>query len=91
MPDDPATTVDELVAALSAQASRDASEPVDITLGGYAGKSITLEVPEGPDFTDCDRGYGRQLGLRRGRHDPVRLSQWPGRDRRPCTSSTSTV
>ena len=57
-PDTPVTTVDQFVAALSSQASRVASEPVDITLGGYAGKSITLEVPEGLDFTDCDPGYG---------------------------------
>jgi hypothetical protein len=58
VPDAPVTTVDEFVAALSAQASRDASEPVDITLGGYAGKSITLEVPDDLDFTECDPGYG---------------------------------
>ena len=58
VPETPAATVDELVAALSAQASRDASEPVDIVLGGYAGKSITLEVPDDVDFTECDPGYG---------------------------------
>jgi len=58
VPETPATTVDELVAALSSQGSRDASEPIDITLGGYAGKSITLEVPDGLDFTECDPGYG---------------------------------
>lgn len=59
LPDTPSATVDELVAALSAQASRDASAPVDITLDGHAGKSITLHVPSdiayGADgFTDCD-------------------------------------
>jgi hypothetical protein len=58
VPDAPVTTVNEFVAALSAQASRDASEPVDITLGGYAGKSITLEVPDTVDFTECDAGWG---------------------------------
>ena len=57
VPETPATTVDELVAALASQASRDASEPVDITLGGYAGKSITLEVPDDVDFPTCDPGY----------------------------------
>lgn len=57
-PDTPVTTVDALVAALSSQGSRTASEPTDITLGGYAGKSITLEVPETVDFGDCDPGYG---------------------------------
>jgi hypothetical protein len=58
VPDAPVTTVDEFVAALSSQASRDASEPADVTLGGYAGKSITLEVPDDVDFTECDAGYG---------------------------------
>jgi hypothetical protein len=58
VPDAPVTTVDEFVAALASQASRDASEPVDITLGGYAGKSITLEVPDDVDFSKCDPGYG---------------------------------
>lgn len=58
LPETPVTTVDEFVAALSSQASRDASEPVDITLGGYAGKSITLEVSDDVDFTECDPGYG---------------------------------
>jgi hypothetical protein len=65
MPDTPATTVDEVVAALANQASRDASEPVDITLDGHAGKSITLHVPDdvayaNGEFTNCDReGGGR--------------------------------
>jgi hypothetical protein len=52
------TTVDEFVAALSSQDSREASEPVDITLGEYTGQSLTLEVPAGLDFGDCDPGYG---------------------------------
>jgi len=55
-PETPATTVDEIVAALAAQASRDASEPVDVTVGGYAGKMITLHVPADADFADCDGG-----------------------------------
>ena len=38
LPDKPVTTVDEFVAALSSQGSVTASKPVDITLGGYAGK-----------------------------------------------------
>ncbi len=57
VPDKPVTTVDEFVAALASQGSREASEPVDITLGGYAGKSITLRVPDDVDFTECDPGY----------------------------------
>jgi hypothetical protein len=81
-PETPATTVDELVAALSAQASRDATEPVDITVDGYQGKSITLHVPDDATyaagrFTDCDQGYfgswtaGATL-------EPYRYHQGPG-------------
>jgi hypothetical protein len=56
IPDTPVTTVDEFVAALTSQPSRDASEPVDITLGGYTGKSITLHIPDDADFSQCDEG-----------------------------------
>lgn len=55
-PDTPVTTVDEAMAALSGQASRDASAPVDVTLDGYAGKRITLNVPDDVVFSDCDGG-----------------------------------
>jgi hypothetical protein len=61
LPDTPSATVDEFVAALAAQASRDASAPVDITLDGHAGKSITLHVPgdiaysAADEFTDCEQ------------------------------------
>jgi hypothetical protein len=51
------TTVDEFVAALAAQPSRDASEPVDITVGGYPGKSITLHLPDDPSQCD-ERTFG---------------------------------
>lgn len=56
MPDEPATTVDALVAALSSQPGRDASQPVDITLGGYAGKAVTLHIPDDADLSGCDQG-----------------------------------
>lgn len=55
-PETAATTVEEIVAALAAQASRDASEPVDVDLGGYAGKMVTLHVPDDADFDECDGG-----------------------------------
>lgn len=80
-PDDPATTVDEIVAALAAQASRDASDPVDVTVGGYAGKQITLHVPnDAPTraeaFKDCDEStfasYGNDPAM------PNRFHQGPG-------------
>jgi len=58
-PDTPVTTVDEAVAALSAQASRDASATADVTVDGYTGKSITLHVPDDAVFRDCDGGEFR--------------------------------
>ena len=65
-PESPATTVDEIAAALAAQPSRDASEPVDVTLAsGYPGKKITLHVPSDAVFADCDEGNLRQLWRRR--------------------------
>ena len=60
-PDNPAASLDELVAALSAQASRDATEPIDVTVGGHPGKMLTLQVPEDAVFTDCDGGEFRTL------------------------------
>lgn len=80
-PDTPASTVDEIVAALSAQASRDASAAVDITVDGYGGKSITLHVPNDAaysagEFTDCDEGYFASWGV--PGDDPARWSQGPG-------------
>ena len=61
MPDTPSATIDELVAALSAQAPGNASAPVDVLVDGHAGKSITLQVPSDiaftdGEFTDCDHG-----------------------------------
>jgi hypothetical protein len=62
VPDPPATTADQIAAALAAQPSRDASDPVEVTVGGYPGKEVTLHVPddlrhvEDGSFTDCYRG-----------------------------------
>jgi hypothetical protein len=77
-PDSPATTVDELVSALAAQASRDASAPEEITLDGYAGKSITLHVPDDAVFSECDRGTFGSWGMRGGDGTPDRYHQDPG-------------
>ena len=60
-PTAPATTLDEIVAALESQASRDASEPMDVSVDGHPGKSITLHVPDdvafvAGEFSDCDEG-----------------------------------
>lgn len=62
LPDLPSTTADEIAAALAAQPSRDASDPVDVTVGGYPGKMVTLHVPDdarysdATGFADCFRG-----------------------------------
>ena len=68
LPDAPATTLDETVAALASQATRDASEPVDVTVDGHPGKVITLHVPAdiaygAERFTDCDEGKFCTFGL----------------------------
>jgi hypothetical protein len=54
MPDTPATTPNEISAALAAQASRDASETLDATIDGYAAKSLTVHVPDDAVFADCE-------------------------------------
>ena len=77
-PDEPATTVDELVSALAAQASRAASEPVDVTVGGYAGKGITLHVPDDAVFSECDQGLFGSWGVPGDDLTPFRYHQDPG-------------
>lgn len=54
---DTTETVDGYVAALASQASRDASDPVDIQVAGHPGKAITLHVPADVVLSDCDQGY----------------------------------
>lgn len=76
-PETPVTTVDEAIAALSSQPSRDASPPQEITLDGFTGKRITLRVPDDVVFSECDRGEFRTLvqGEDAARHhqDPGQL------------------
>ncbi len=51
--------VDDLVAALSDQAGREASDPVDVTVGGYPAKRLELSVPGDLDVSSCDGGSYR--------------------------------
>lgn len=75
-PATPATTVDEIAAALAAQASRDASEPVDVTVGGYAAKAINLTVPDDVTIDACE---GSEFGTFGTTKDPLaRYHQGPG-------------
>lgn len=75
-PAEPSGTVEELVEALTAQASRDASAPVDVAIDGHEGKSITLHVPQDAVFADCDQGYFASWGVED--EDPSRYHQDPG-------------
>lgn len=75
-PEAPATTVDELVAALANQASRNPSAPEEITVGGYSGKKITLHVPDEARFRDCDEGTFSTLGV--AGEDPALYAQGRG-------------
>jgi hypothetical protein len=75
-PDTPATTVDELVAALADQRSRNASAPEEITVGGYQGMKLTLHVPDDAAFGDCDEGAFATLGV--AGEDPALWAQGPG-------------
>lgn len=56
IPETPATTVEEVIDALANQASREASVPEDITVDGYAGKRIILQMADGVEFDACDEG-----------------------------------
>lgn len=81
-PATPATTVETFAAALAAQAGRDATDPVDVTIGGHSGKSLTLHVPnDAPTraeaFKDCDQDTFASYG-EAGRSEPSRYHQGPG-------------
>lgn len=75
-PKKPATTVDDLAAALANQPSRNASAPDDITVDGYAGKKVTLHVPDDAVFSDCDEGNFATFGV--AGEDPALFVQGPG-------------
>jgi hypothetical protein len=86
IPETPATTPDEIAADLAAQASRDATAPIDVTVGGYAGKAITVHVPmafEVPnatreeEFADCDQNVFGSYATE-GDTEPSRNHQGPG-------------
>jgi hypothetical protein len=55
-PEMPATTAEEIAAALAAQTPTEATTPADVALDGYTGKALTTRVPMGLEFADCDQG-----------------------------------
>jgi hypothetical protein len=86
IPKNPATTPDQIAAAFATQASTAASAPVDVTVGGYAGKAVTLHVPMSfhiPDagreeeFADCDANVFAFYGIE-GEKGEARNAQGPG-------------
>jgi hypothetical protein len=48
-------TVDEFVNALEEQTAYEATAPTDVTLGGYSGKRIDLQLPS--DVASCENGF----------------------------------
>ncbi len=65
---EPGPSVDDFAQALVDQPLRNATEPVDVTLGGYAGKYLELSVPSDMDFSECDVADGEN-----------RFFSWDGR------------
>lgn len=66
------TTVDDLVAALTAQTAYEVSDPVDVSIGGYSGKRVDVVFPakffDGTESSapDCDDGVTRLWSTRGG-------------------------
>ena len=75
-PGTPATTVDELVAALSNQRLRDPSAPENVSVDGFSGKKIMLTVPNEAVWRDCDRHHFATLGV--AGEDPALWAQGRG-------------
>lgn len=86
IPTTPATTPNEIAAALAVQAQTDASAPLDVTVGGFAGKAVTLHVPlsyevqgatREEEFAACDQSKFGFYGVE-GEAEPARNAQGPG-------------
>jgi hypothetical protein len=48
-------TVDDLVAALRAITFYTSSAPAPVTIDGYVGQELELQLPEEPDYGTCDK------------------------------------
>lgn len=55
VPSTPVATPDEIAAAFAAHASSDATAPVDVIVGGFTGKAITIHVPITSAVPDASR------------------------------------
>jgi hypothetical protein len=82
IPNTPALKAADIAASLAAQPSRNASEPVDVTVGGFHGQFVTLHVAiDAPTraeaFAECDdETFGSYTYD--GESRPVRYHQGPG-------------
>ncbi|MBA3737923.1 MAG: hypothetical protein H0W97_05105 [Actinobacteria bacterium] len=64
----PTSSVDALVSALASQRGVRTAAPTDVTVDGYAAKSLERKVPAGTNPADCDGGEFRPwLGTDGGR------------------------
>lgn len=54
-------TVDDFATALAEHPLLDVTAPIDVTLGGYSGKYVDLQVPS--DISGCDAYYPWEPGL----------------------------
>ena len=86
IPETPATTPDEIAAALAAQELSEPTAPVDVTVGGYQGKALTVSVPmtfhlpgstREERFADCDQSIFGYYGIE-GETGPSRNAQGAG-------------
>lgn len=86
MPESPATTPEGIAAAFAAQAETEVAAPMDVTVGGFAGKAVTLRVPMSYDlpkatreekFADCDNDIFGFYGVE-GEAEPARNAQGAG-------------
>jgi hypothetical protein len=69
-------SVDELATALAASSAYEATTPVDVTIGGFAGKRVDLQLPPG----DCDRLDGNGVYIVFGGPDGYFYAQGDGSD-----------
>jgi hypothetical protein len=55
-------TVDDLVTALRANSAYASSTPTAVTIGGYAGLQLNIQLPSDIDFGACEKVTGETTG-----------------------------
>ena len=86
IPETPATTPAEIAAAFATQAQTEPTAPVDVTIGGFSGKAVTIHVPMTYDipgstreerFAACDNNIFAFYGIE-GEAEDARNAQGAG-------------